>query len=63
MTSIGFDHTEYLGDTLEACGNIDAIADDILTLDQDVAEVDADAPVHRSLAIPLLRSAVTNSIW
>ena len=38
------------GDTLKACREIDPVAEDILALDQDVAEVDADAPFHPAFA-------------
>ncbi len=34
------------GDALEPCGDIDAVAEDIVPLDQYVAAMDADAPFH-----------------
>jgi hypothetical protein len=37
-------------DTLEACGEIDAIAENILAIDQNVAEVNTDAPFHPAFA-------------
>jgi hypothetical protein len=40
----------WFGDTLKACRQIDSIADNIVAIDQYVAEVDADAPIHSTFA-------------
>src|SRR5438105_12734759 len=37
-------------DTLKACGEIDAIAENVLAIDQYVTEMDADAPLHSAFA-------------
>src|SRR5439155_10341107 len=39
-----------LGDAFEPCRDVDAVAEDVVALDQDIAEVDADAPFHAAFA-------------
>ena len=34
------------GDGFEPCRDVDAVAEDVVALDQDIAEMDADAPIH-----------------
>jgi hypothetical protein len=34
------------GDAFEPGGDVDPVAEDVVALDQDVAEMDADAPFH-----------------
>jgi len=36
----------WFGDTLKACGEIDAVAENIVAINQYVAEVNADTPIH-----------------
>src|SRR5215472_2450052 len=42
--------TAGLGDTFEPGGDIDPIAEDVVTLDQYIAKMDADAPFHTAVA-------------
>ena len=48
-----------LGDAFEPGGDVDAVAEDVVTLDEHIAEMDADAPLHAAVAgncgIPLRR--------
>ena len=48
-----------LGDAFEPGGDVDTVAENVVTLDQDIAEMDADAPFHaavdRGPGIPLRR--------
>ena len=43
MGIVGDTDAAWLGDSLEACGDIHAVAENIVVVDDDVAEVNADA--------------------
>jgi len=51
-----------LGDTFEPGGDVYAVAEDVVALDQHVAEMDADAPFHSAVAgnrgVPLRRQVL-----
>ena len=48
VTASGGQHGKLneLRGVLKACGEIDAVAENILAIDQNVAKVDANAPIH-----------------
>jgi hypothetical protein len=49
-----------LGQSFEPCGNIDTVAVDVVLLDNDVAEIDADAEFDAALlGIPSFRKAIS----
>jgi hypothetical protein len=54
----------WLGHAFEASRDIDAVAEDVAVLDDDVADIDADAPfdapICRYSGIPLLTPACTS---
>jgi hypothetical protein len=51
-----------LGDAFEPGGDVDAVAEDVVTLDQHIAEMDADAPFHSAVGgdcgVPLRRQVL-----
>jgi hypothetical protein len=36
-------HASYLRDSLQSCRNVDSISQDVVTIDDDVSEIDPDA--------------------
>jgi hypothetical protein len=54
QTMVGF------GDALQLRGDVDAVSENVLPLDQNVAEVDTDAPFHSAApGLPTFRSVVS----
>src|SRR5258708_18337722 len=42
--------TAGFGNAFEPCRDVDAVAEDVVPLDQNIAEMDADAPFHAAFA-------------
>jgi hypothetical protein len=57
MDRIGDEHPAGLGQGLDPCGDVDAVAIEVVALDDDVAEIDADAQfdaiIRRDARVPL----------